>query len=135
MRLRKQQGAEAEETETVNTPIKTTQDESSEGQEADAEHTDPSDNEQTADSKQSLDKESDSEAANKGEWCSAKELTGLKKINGIRHYRVVWENETEPPTWIREENVSDLLKQNYHIRHTQQGAVRKALKRKKRQFI
>ena len=65
MRLRKQQGAEAEETETVNTPIKTTQDESSEGQEADAARTDPSDNGQTADNEQSLNEESDSEAATK----------------------------------------------------------------------
>ena len=87
-------------------------------------------------SAESSDNELEDPTAKKGEWHSAKELTGLKKINGKRHYRVVWEDETEAPTWIDEDDVSDLLKEHYHIRHTQLGAVRKSMKHKrKRQFI
>ena len=83
-----------------------------------------------------VDSADDNESTGKGEWFSAKELTGVKKINGKRHYRVVWENESEPPSWVQENDVSELLKQNYHIRHTQEGAVRKALKHKrKRRFV
>ena len=82
------------------------------------------------------DDNSGDETAEKGKWYSAKELTGLKRINGKRHYRVVWEDETQPLTWIHEDDVTNLLKEHYHIRHTHQGAVRKALKhRRKRKFI
>ena len=78
----------------------------------------------------------ENESTGKGEWFSAKELTGVKKINGKRHYRVAWEDESQNPSCIPEIDVSDLFKQNNPIRHTQQGAIRKALKHKrKRQFV
>ena len=71
---------------------------------------------------------SEAEETNPDEWFTAKELIGVKKIAGKRHYRVLWEDSAAPPSWVKEEDVTDLLKENYHIRHTQNGAVRKGSK-------
>ena len=78
--------------------------------------------------------ETESHANHTGEWCIAKKLAGVKKINGRRHYKVIWEDSNASPSWIVEDDISDLLKETYHIRHTQRGAIRKTMK-KKRQIM
>jgi hypothetical protein len=65
-------------------------------------------------------------------WEEAERLLAVKVINGKRHYRVKWANPTFPNEWIQENDVSDYLKQCYHITHTQAGKSRKR-KRNNRQ--
>jgi hypothetical protein len=73
-------------------------------------------------------------SSDKGEWCSAKKLIGVKRINGKRYYKVVWENPKDPPSWVAEEDVSDLLKQTYQIRHTKRRALRRSQTKRRLTF-
>ena len=91
-------------------------------------------NDQNSDDESSeweTDRETEQTSNSKGEWYNAKQLAGVKKINGKRHYKVLWEDPKASPSWISEDNVSDLLKEMYHIKHTQQGAVRKIMKKRR----
>jgi len=61
---------------------------------------------------------------NDDDWETAEKITGVKMIDNIRHYRVIWQNPNHVPTWVPEDQVSDTLKTEYHINHTLRGTVR-----------
>jgi len=61
---------------------------------------------------------------NADDWESAEKITGVKMINNIRHYRVTWQNPDHEPSWVPEDQVSDVLKTEYHITHTLRGTLR-----------
>ena len=69
-----------------------------------------------------------------GKWFRAIELVGLKYMNGKRHYKVRWAKRSEQDSWHEENDVSDCLKRNYHIKRTMQGTLRKQFKRNKKQY-
>src|SRR5277367_2034690 len=55
---------------------------------------------------------------NDDNWETAEKITGVKMIDNIRHYRVIWQNPNHVPTWVPEDQVSDTLKTEHHITHT-----------------
>ena len=57
-------------------------------------------------------------------------LTGLKYIKGKKHYRVVWDIDGSK-TWEPEGNIPPLVKQEYHIKRTQEGKLRKQFRRRR----
>ena len=59
------------------------------------------------------------------DWYAAKKLVGVKLQGGHRLYRVVWEEETASPTWEKAEDISPKLIEEYHIKRTLTGKVRK----------
>lgn len=69
---------------------------------------------------------------NSDEYFLVKEITGMKMINRVRHFRVVWEDAMSPPSWIPENDVSEFLKRQYFVKYTQQGKLRKQQKLKRR---
>ena len=58
------------------------------------------------------------------QWHAVKQLRGVKKIQGKRHYLVEWESDGTK-TWEPEENISPFLKESYHIKRTMTGQRRK----------
>ena len=61
----------------------------------------------------------------KGVWCDALELTGCRKIGKTKYYKVKWADPDAAQTWEKEDDITDILKQNYHIKRTLKGKVRK----------
>jgi len=60
-----------------------------------------------------------------GKWFEAESLLGVKIVGGERHYKVKWKDKEFKPSWEKEGNISDYLKQVYHAKHTLLGKVRK----------
>lgn len=58
-------------------------------------------------------------------WIEAEQISGMKFINKKRFYRVIFKNRSLKPEWTAEEDVSDCLKREYHIKRTMTGKVRK----------
>ena len=63
------------------------------------------------------------------QWYEATQLLAIRKNNNKRQYKVAWVGF--PPSWEDEDNISDLLKQQYHIKRTLEGRLRKEFKRHK----
>ena len=53
-----------------------------------------------------------------------KQITGVKTIDNVRHYRIVWEDLNQEPSWIPEKDIPEILKTEYHITHTLRGTRR-----------
>ena len=68
----------------------------------------------------------------KPQWFSARRLLGVKTMNGKKFYRVEWDDPNLRPEWIPSDDVTDYLKEQYHIRRTQTGLLRKEFKKKQR---
>jgi hypothetical protein len=58
-------------------------------------------------------------------WIEAEKLIGMKFVNKKRFYRVIYKNQSLRPAWVSEDDVSDCLKREFHIKRTLTGKVRK----------
>jgi transposase InsO family protein len=65
-------------------------------------------------------------------WEEVEELAGVRMIEGIRHYFVMWRNKDHEPKWIPEDKVSEALKTQYHVTHTLRGTRRPDYRKLKR---
>ena len=63
-------------------------------------------------------------------WFTARELLGIKTINGRRHYKVAWEDAE--PTWECGDDISDFLIREFHIKRTYRGNLRKEFRNRGR---
>ena len=59
-------------------------------------------------------------------WYEAVKLSGIKRKGRQVFYKVCWKNGHKP-TWEKSEDISDKLKQIYHINRTLTGAKRKRI--------
>ena len=57
---------------------------------------------------------------------------GIKTIRGQKWYKLEFEDPAYPPEWVIETQVPPIIKQEYHIRRTQKGLVRKNLRYRRR---
>ena len=67
----------------------------------------------------------DESADDQTDWHPVTEIVGCKNRGGKRFYKVKWADTTFPPSWIKEEDVSQALKDLYHVKHTWDGRIRK----------
>jgi hypothetical protein len=58
------------------------------------------------------------------EWHEAERLIKMSRGQGKKWYRVKWKNKS-PSTWVCEDAVSEHLKREFHIKHTNTGRKRK----------
>ena len=65
-------------------------------------------------------------------WIPVRKIHGVKKTGNKRFYRVEWDLPDAKPEWIKEDDVSDFAKHQYHIRHTLEGKLRRELRHKNR---
>ena len=72
---------------------------------------------------------SQTESKKTDNWHTARRLLGVKTERGKKYYRVEWEDPSSKPQWIIAENVTPYLKEQYHIRRTQTGLLRKEFRR------
>ena len=58
-------------------------------------------------------------------WETAVSVSGVKMVDNVRHYKVVWQDPNHnEPSWVPEDEVSDALKTEFHITHTLRGTKR-----------
>ena len=55
---------------------------------------------------------------------TVKKIVGVRTLNNVREYKIVWENPKLKPAWIPERDVSDYMKQMFHVTHTLRGTHR-----------
>lgn len=58
-------------------------------------------------------------------WYSANKIMKQRKIGQRKEYLVEWANRNSRPSWQDEDDVSDELKRQFYIKHTQTGKRRK----------
>jgi len=62
------------------------------------------------------------------QYRDVKAAVGIKTIRGQKWYKLQFEDESLPEEWVVETKVPPIIKQEYHIRRTQKGLVRKNLR-------
>jgi hypothetical protein len=67
----------------------------------------------------------EAETAATQQWHEVERLTHTKMVNRQRFYRVVWSDSSSAPSWIPEEDESEALKREFHIKRTMTGKPRK----------
>ena len=50
-------------------------------------------------------------------------ITGVRTIGNTKHYRCIWRNNHKP-SWVAEQDISEALKREFHVRHTARGTIR-----------
>jgi hypothetical protein len=88
----------------------------------------PDNQQQTPSSAQSEDASSDkpstSQPGKSNNWREVEKLIKAAPWNGRKHYLVKWKHDSQQ-TWVPAEGVSEYLKREFHIKHTQSGKRRK----------
>ena len=64
-----------------------------------------------------------------GQWFDLVKLLGVKGSGPNKMYKVQWKGPEFSPSWERAENVSEFLKEQFHIRKTQTGLTRREFKK------
>src|SRR6218665_1763657 len=59
------------------------------------------------------------------QWFDATNLLACEVKNGQRRYLVKWSDESIPPSWQLDRDITDALKHEYHITRTLKGTRRK----------
>jgi hypothetical protein len=67
-----------------------------------------------------------------GVWHAATKLLAVKKINNERYYKVQWSDPSAKSSWQREQDITPTLVQEFHIRRTLKGTLRRKFKSNKR---
>jgi hypothetical protein len=62
------------------------------------------------------------------QYRDVKAAVGIKTIRGQKWYKLQFEDESLPEEWVVETKIPPIIKQEYHIRRTQKGLVRKNLR-------
>ena len=64
-------------------------------------------------------------------WFPVNKVLAVKTISGKKYYKVEWLDNQRSKTWEPEENLPDNLKQEYHVKRTQTGKLRRKFKKRK----
>ena len=62
------------------------------------------------------------------EWFAVDILFKSKLVNGRKYYLILWKGKF-PNSWEADDHINDYSKQQFNIRRTQQGTLRKQFKR------
>ena len=96
-----------------NSPLQESREMTSADRRCGTDHTTPA----VADSSQS--RESDEE------WYEAERILSMKRKGKEIWYKIKWKDPKYPHSWIQAQDVSEALKDNYHVRRTLTGRLRK----------
>ena len=67
----------------------------------------------------------DQRPRNQKEWFSVDKLLATRVRNKVREYKVKWSGDF-PPSWVRSNDITPALKQEYHINRTQKRKIKRS---------
>ena len=57
-------------------------------------------------------------------WDEAKEINGVKTVNGKKYYHIIWADSNQQPSWVEDKYVGEGLKTKFYVTHTSRGTRR-----------
>ena len=63
------------------------------------------------------------------DWYEASSLLKSKRLNGMTYYLVKWSDPNSPPSWEKEDDITDTLKEHFNAKYLPTGKKRKRVVR------